>query len=65
MRRCIVDLMNEIEGRPPAPESPGQRIGRLKREGKIPRTVAQFMFTIIEARNEGEWERTQLTDVQS
>jgi hypothetical protein len=65
VRRSIVDLMNDIEGRPPSLETTGQRLGRLKRERKIPRTVAQFMFAIIEARNEGEWQRTQLTDVQS
>lgn len=58
LRRRIVDLLNDVEGAPPALEGPGQRLSRLKRQGKIPRTMAQLMFTIIEARNEGEWQRT-------
>lgn len=33
MRRHLVDLMNDTEGRPPSLEGPSQRLARLKRDG--------------------------------
>jgi hypothetical protein len=66
-RRSLIRLLNSIDGAQSTgrPEGVANRIERLKRDGRIPRDVAAFMKTVIEVRNQTEYDNKVLTPVET
>jgi hypothetical protein len=65
LRRALLQILAALEGVTPQAESIAFRIGRLARDGKIPREVAALMRTITEMRNTTEYEAKVLSQAES
>ena len=65
-RRLLLRILASIDAGPGQQgESVAFRIGRLARQGKIPREVAALMRTITEMRNTTEYEAKVLSEAES
>jgi hypothetical protein len=65
-RRALLQILAAVDGSTVAQrENVAFRIGRLAREGKIPREVAALMRTITEMRNTMEYEAKVLSQAES
>lgn len=59
-RRSLVQLLGQFESQD-AGETPAAKIGRLSRQGFIPRHMAALMKVVTEARNASEYEARNLS----
>jgi predicted RNA-binding protein with RPS1 domain len=56
LRALLIRLLDEIEPLPTGVDmKPTKRLGELVREGKIPRTIAPMLQTLIELRNDNHY----------